>query len=328
MDVMLSAALAFLLPFVAVAQTGIASGVGELPLVTVQRDDMVMYESDQKYGNVEGVRKKLLQAHLGDDVVFAQEDAEVSNAYDVIEGKTPANQSENIRGSQSEGGGETSLGLEFVFIKGGCFRMGDEGIDAKPAHEVCLDDFYIGKYEVTQGQWVSIMGNNPSHFKNGDLYPVEQVSWHGVQKFIRKLNQKTSQNYRLPTEAEWEYAARSGGKSEKWAGTNEQEQLADYVWYGNNSGEQTHPVGRKMPNGLGIYDMTGNVWEWCSDYYGYDYYKESPRNNPKGPDRGNSRVLRGSSWSDALRILHVSKRRYYPPTFECNYLGFRLAKTP
>ncbi|MBM4053321.1 MAG: formylglycine-generating enzyme family protein [Planctomycetes bacterium] len=223
---------------------------------------------------------------------------------------------------------DSSLDFEFVLVKGGCFKMGDDEIDAKPVHEVCLDDFYISKYEVTQGQWKNVMGSNPSHFRKGDNYPVEQVSWHDVQKFLRKLNRKTKQNYRLPTEAEWEYAAKSGGRDEEWAGTNTEEKISDYLWYSHNSGDQTHPVGQKIPNGLGIYDMSGNVWEWCSDVYGYDYYAKSPRNNPQGPNSGNSRILRGSSWCDSPRILHIAKRRYYPPSFKYNYLGFRLAKTP
>ncbi|MCF6147024.1 MAG: formylglycine-generating enzyme family protein [Candidatus Kuenenia sp.] len=220
------------------------------------------------------------------------------------------------------------INMELVFVKGGCFEMGNNEIDAKPVHEVCVNDFYIGKFEVTQEQWTKIMGKNPSDFNKGDNYPVEQVSWRDVQKFIKKLNQNTSLKYRLPTEAEWEYAARSGGKNERYGGTDEKDMIGNYAWHSGNSREQTHPVGQKKPNGLGIYDMSGNVWEWCSDYYNYDYYEKSPRDNPQGPGRGPARVLRGCSWADSTRVLHVSKRRYYPPTYKYNNLGFRLAMSP
>ena len=184
----------------------------------------------------------------------------------------------------------------------------DEGGDEKPVHEVCLDDYYIGKYEVTQGQWSKIMGNNPSNFKLGDNYPVENVSWDDIQVFLEKLSQKTGQNYRLPTEAEWEYAARSGGKQEKWAGTSNESGLEGYAWFDKNSGNQTHLVGQKTPNGLGICDMSGNVWEWCSDWYDGDYYSKSPRNNPNGPSGGSYRVARGGSWRDTAENLRASNR--------------------
>ncbi|RLD58109.1 MAG: sulfatase-modifying factor protein, partial [Bacteroidetes bacterium] len=160
-----------------------------------------------------------------------------------------------------------------VFVKGGTFQMGSNngGTDEKPVHRVSLDDFYIGKYEVTQKQWRKIMGNNPSHFFGCDNCPVETVSWNDVQKFITKLNQKTGQHYRLPTEAEWEYAARGGSfeSPTKYAGNNYVDKVA---WYYNNSNEKTHPVGEKKPNKIGIYDISGNVWEWCSDWYSNNYY--------------------------------------------------------
>ncbi|MDO9289441.1 MAG: formylglycine-generating enzyme family protein, partial [Thermodesulfovibrionales bacterium] len=232
-------------------------------------------------------------------------------------------------------------GMELVFVKGGCYQIGEED----DAHEVCVDDFYIGKYEVTQGQWKAIngTGNNPSHFKDcGDNCPVENLSWNDAQDFINKLNQKTKNNpqapftkgeFRLPTEAEWEYAAKSGGKNEKWAGTSNESELGDYAWYDKNSGSKTHPTGQKKPNGFGLYDMSGNVSEWVNDWYDSDYYKNSPKDNPKGPSSGSDKVLRGGSWSGGKgiavrdswgrRTVFGTVRRVYNSS-----LGFRLVSTP
>ncbi|HDP98542.1 MAG TPA: hypothetical protein ENN22_05075, partial [bacterium] len=161
----------------------------------------------------------------------------------------------------------TPTTADMVFVAGGTFMMGSNEYDnEKPIHKVYVDDFYIGKYEVTQKQWFEIMGSNPSRFK-GDNLPVERVSWNDVQEFIRKLNAKTGGNFRLPTEAEREYASRGGSRSAhfKYSGSNNVDNVA---WYDNNSGRKTHPVGTKQPNELGLYDMSGNVWEWCSDWYG------------------------------------------------------------
>ncbi len=222
------------------------------------------------------------------------------------------------------------LAGEFVFVKGGCYQMGcgsgtsDCNYYEKPAHEVCLDDFYIGKYEVTQGQWQEIMGNNPSKFSNcGDNCPVERVSWNDVREFIGKLNSHSEGNkYRLPTEAEWEYAARSGGKNEKFSGSDNIDSVA---WYDGNSGNKTHPVGTKSPNGLGIYDMSGNLWEWVNDWYGA--YSSSPQNNPSGPASGMFRVRRGGSWYQVAGFSRTSARDWLlPERSSCN-VGFRLART-
>ncbi len=231
----------------------------------------------------------------------------------------------------SVGLAETKNGvdIEMVPVEGGTFTMGctnEQGDDCwddeKPAHSVTLSGFYMGKYEVTQAQWKAVMGSNPSRFK-GDNLPVEQVSWYDCQDFIRKLNQLTGEKFRLPTEAEWEYAARGGNKSRgyKYAGGNNIDEVA---WYDGNSGERTHPVGKKRPNELGLYDMSGNVWEWCSDWYDEDYYGNSPQNNPQGPASGSSRVFRGGSW-DYLAILCRSAFRYYlTPGYRNDLMGFRL----
>ena len=235
-------------------------------------------------------------------------------------------------------------GMNFVDVKGGCYEMGDtfgDGKnDEKPVHKVCVDDFYIGIYEVTQRQWKKIMGNNPSKFKScGYSCPVEYVNWDDVQKFIGKLNNQTGKHFRLPTEAEWEYAARSGGKKEKYSGGNYVNAVA---WYKDNSGKKTHRVGLKKANGLGIYDMTGNVGEWCFDRYDEKYYNklslnkaseawydecdsnEELINNPIGPPKGSYRVVRGGGWNNSARDTRVTNRDRSRPNVRYNNLGFRL----
>ena len=218
--------------------------------------------------------------------------------------------------------------IEMVFVKGGTFTMGataEQGSDAssneKPTHSVKLSDFYIGKYEVTQAQWKAVMGTNPSNWK-GDNLPVENVSWNDIQEFITKLNAQTGKKYRLPTEAEWEYAARGGNQSKgyKYSGSNS---ISNIAWYDANSNKMTHIVGQKSPNELGIYDMSGNVWEWCQDWFGN--YSSSFQTNPIGPSSSSYRVLRGGSWSYVARTCRVSIRGYSKPADRYNRHGFRLA---
>ncbi len=220
----------------------------------------------------------------------------------------------------------TTNGIEMVLVKGGTFQMGSNDGDSneKPIHEVSVDDFYLSKYEVTQKQWVAIMGNNPSYFK-GDNLPVESVSWNDVQQFIRKLNTKTGVSFRLPTEAEWEYAARGGNKSKgyKYSGSDN---VGSVAWYSGNSNNKTHPVGTKQPNELGLYDMSGNVWEWCADWYGGDYYSKSPYENPTGPATGASRVNRGGSWNDGAGGVRCANRNDSDPDSSDNDLGFRRCR--
>ena len=215
-----------------------------------------------------------------------------------------------------------------VYVSGGTFTMGatsEQGSDAydweKPAHSVTLSGYYIGKYEVTQELWEAVMGSNPSHFK-GDNLPVEMVSWDDVQEFLRKLNAMTGKRYRLPTEAEWEFAARGGNSSRgyKYSGSNS---LGSVAWYDDNSGSRPHAVGTKSPNELGIYDMSGIVWEWCQDWYGG--YSSSSQRNPKGPNSGSGRVIRGGSWDNDARNCRVSRRSFSTPGFRDYSLGFRLA---
>ena len=186
-----------------------------------------------------------------------------------------------------------------------------------------LSSFAIGQTEVTQELWQAVMGSNPSNFKGAKL-PVECVSWNDCQTFIEKLNQLTGKKFRLPTEAEWEYAARGGKNSKgyKYAGSNT---IDDVAWYTNNSGSQTHEVATKSPNELGLYDMSGNVWEWCQDWYGSSYYSNSPQTNPTGPSSGSSRVLRGGSWDLYARYCRVSIRGISSPGNRIYYYGLRLA---
>ncbi|MEQ8702820.1 MAG: SUMF1/EgtB/PvdO family nonheme iron enzyme [Phaeodactylibacter sp.] len=224
-----------------------------------------------------------------------------------------------------------ALERSMVRVSGGSFTMGctseqgdDCGNDEKPPHRVELSSYRIGKYEVTQAQWEAVMGSNPSSFSGCGSCPVEQVSWNDVQDFIDKLNRMTGGNYRLPTEAEWEYAARGGSRSRghKYSGSDN---LGRVGWHGSNSGSKTHPVGQKTANELGLYDMSGNVWEWCSDWYGSDYYSSSPGRNPKGPGTGAGRVYRGGGWIIIARFCRASGRSGDGPGARLINLGFRLA---
>ena len=218
--------------------------------------------------------------------------------------------------------------IEMVKVEAGTFMMGATSEmknpydDEKPVHQVTLtNDYYMGKYEVTQALWQVVMGKNPSYFK-GDNLPVNYVRWKDCQRFISKLNSMTGRKFRLPTEAEWEYAARGGKKSRgyQYSGSSN---ISDVAWYDGNSGDKTHPVGTKQANELGIYDMTGNVLEWCQDWYG-SYYSSS-QTNPTGSDSGSVRVSRGGGWNCNASYCRLSVRFYYTPDFRLDILGLRLA---
>ena len=219
------------------------------------------------------------------------------------------------------------ISIDMVRVEAGTFVMGatpemESPYDwEKPTHQVTLtNDYYIGKYEVTQNLWKAVMGKNPSKFK-GDNLPVEQVSWNDCQKFISKLNNITGKTFRLPTEAEWEYAARGGKKSRgyQYSGSNN---LSDVAWYVGNSWSKTHAVGSKQANELGIYDMSGNVWEWCHDWYGK--YSSSSQTNPTGATSGSIRVNRGGSWGSSAGLCRSSFRNYNSPDSRSVNLGLRL----
>ncbi|OGR02087.1 MAG: hypothetical protein A2511_02560 [Deltaproteobacteria bacterium RIFOXYD12_FULL_50_9] len=228
---------------------------------------------------------------------------------------------------------EPLTGMQFVWVKGGCFQMGCGPwsgtcqADEKPVHEVCVDGFWMGKFEATQEQWQKVMGANPSRYNRGGEYPVEQVSVKDVEIFVDKLNaENRSDNlYRLPTEAEWEYAARSGGEQEIYAGGIN---IEDFVWHRGNSDDEFKPVGSKKPNGLGLHDMSGNVYEWCSDRYGQNYYSKSLKNNPVGPSTGEKRVIRGGSAASEAKSSRTTNRSSISASCLNYMIGVRLIWAP
>jgi len=252
-----------------------------------------------------------------------------------------------------------ALQIYMVMVQGGEFDLGadDEAEDRRPAHTVKLADYYISPYEVTQFQWRTIMGSNPSYYEC-DQCPVTNVSWTDVQDFIKKLNETTGKNYRLPTEAEWEYAARGGvnevlvkkrsgvarggvnefmiwdsekgrrvpdkmKRGDRFAG---QQRAGEVAWYSRNSEEHIHRIGLKKPNSLGLYDMSGNVEEWCADWYASSYGSRNTVENPKGPSSGNAHVVRGGSYQNAAHEVGVTRRAGYVTNTKAISLGFRLAR--
>lgn len=225
-----------------------------------------------------------------------------------------------------------SVKMNLVFIPAGSFRMGDEKGPSyeKPVHKVNITKpFYVGKYEVTQEQWQAVMGNNPSYFK-GPTNPVENVSWGDCQRFVKEMNVKFAvpgEKYALPTEAQWEYACRAASTTRFYFG-DEEKALGDYAWYDANSGNRTHAVGKKLPNAWGLYDMYGNVWEWCQDWYGSDYYAKSPTDDPTGPTTSKGRVARGGSWDYPAGQYRTLFRDYDVPGYKLDNLGFRVARVP
>lgn len=228
---------------------------------------------------------------------------------------------------------EPSTGMEFVPVRGGCYEMGDsfgEGDhNERPLHEVCVDDFYIGKYEVTQGQWNRVMGANPSAFAHGDDYPVESIMLSEIEEFIRRLNQAGKGFYRLPTEAEWEYVCRNGGQPIRYGtgGNALSHEVANYAGDAADPWPETSPVGTFAPNALGVHDMSGNVWEWVADVYAFDGYAKHDRFNPLFTGNGPSRLVRGGSWSHDPHFARCSKRHMHcRPSVRYDIIGFRLVQ--
>lgn len=248
--------------------------------------------------------------------------------------------------------GSMSWAESFVLVKAGSFTMGSPSSEAnresdERQHTVRIsNDFYISKYEVTQDEYQSIMGTNPSKTARGigDSYPVNMVSWHDAVEYCNILSERegltpaftingtnvswdrNANGYRLPTEAEWEYAARDGQKAGSYNVYAGSDNISSVAWYDGNSGDKNHPVGGKQANELGIYDMTGNVWEWCWDWY--DYYTSGSVTDPAGPSSGSIRVFRGGSWRTEAEYCRLANRITAPPSYRYGFLGFRLVRLP
>ena len=265
-------------------------------------------------------------------VVFQKDGTRVVYPYEAIDsivtynyGETPpAGGGSSVNDGQNKVFTVNGVSFKMIAVKGGTFQMGSDNrlFDLeKPVHQVTLSDYYIGETEVTQELWSAVMGSNPSNFTGDMQRPVEEVSWIDCQTFISKLNELTGETFRLPTEAQWEYAARGGNQSQGrlYSGSNTIDEVA---WYTSNS-STTHPVKTKAPNELGIYDMSGNVWEWCSDWYGS--YSSAAQTDPTGPSTGSYRVNRGGGCYSIAAYCRVALRSYSSPAGSDNYLGLRLA---
>ena len=271
-------------------------------------------------GDTETALKGLRRAQNDNELRACPGFYKIANLINEIEGKKKSGSV--VKKTYTVNG----VSFNMVQVDGGTFTMGATSEqespynDEKPAHQVTLSSYMIGETEVTQELWQAVMGSNPSYFK-GAKHPVEMVSWNDCQEFIKKLNQLTGGHFRLSTEAEWEFAARGGNRSAytQYAGGRN---LGSVAWYEGNSGNTTHDVATKSPNELGLYDMSGNVWEWCQDWYGS--YSSSAQTNPTGPSSGSYRVLRGGSWGSSARHCRVANR-YSTPSYRGDDLGLRLA---
>ena len=272
---------------------------------------------------------RTMRIFYGGQVVYMRDVAQMDSINFLLNAGEGGDEGTEDYFTEDLGGGVT---LKMRKVEGGTFYMGatsEQGSDAldneKPVHTVTLEGFYMGETEITQAQWYAVMGMNPSSFNKGDNYPVENVSWNEAVLFCEMLSQKTGRNYVLPTEAQWEYAARGGkySKGTKYAGSNT---INEVAWYTGNSNSTTHPVAQKEPNELGLYDMSGNVWEWCLDWYGS--YSSSSATNPTGPSTGSYRVLRGGScYFDAV-YCRVSNRYNEGPNYRYYGYGFRVVVLP
>lgn len=242
-------------------------------------------------------------------------------------GRSAARESRGSSYTERSGG----LELHMVWIPAGSFEMGSPPGEAAgrqdqegPLHRVELDGFWIGAHEVTQEQWSELMGSNPSYFKRGGAFPVEQVSWNGAMEFCRKLSEKTGKHYALPTEAQWEYACRAGTSTPWSTGTSLDATQAAIVGTGN----VPRAVGSFPSNPWGVYDMHGNLWEWCSDWFGDDYYAQSPPRNPRGPESGWARVVRGGSYLSPAEFTRAAYRNWESPGADYDFIGFRVVCEP
>ncbi len=331
----------------------------EISITTDKRGDQIYVD-----GNYVGTSPLTTSLNFGEHNVKAVRDGKETSKKITV-AQSGGTTSVQLAFSENRTFTVNGVSFEMVALKGGTFTMGSTDqyakSDEKTTHNVTVSDFMIGKFEVTQKLWKAVMGTNPSYFK-GDNLPVENVSWNDAQEFIRKLNQQTGHNFRLPTEAEWEYAARGGtstslynGENVNIKGTNNSPNLDKLAWYVGNCGQNytsyagcdvskgydisgksekqyndskggTHPVGLKQANAYGLYDMLGNVWEWCQDWYGN--YSSGSQTNPTGPSSGSYRVLRGGGWSSYAGYCRVSNRGYGTPDYGDYDLGFRLVLVP
>ena len=328
------------------------NGVAKTTLPVGQHSFVVAcdgYESEEGMVKLKASAPSDLQIRLSKEAVAAVSNAAaVSNTNDVIQDNVSTSSTSSSQSATTTATGFSStpslssssntisipvkngITIDMVKVEAGTFMMGAtsemqdpyyDDWDEKPVHQVTLiNDYYMGKYEVTQALWKTVMGSNPSIFKGNDL-PVEQVSWNDCQEFVSKLNSMTGRKFRLPTEAEWEYAARGGKKSRgyQYSGSSN---ISDVAWYDGNSGRKTRPVGTKQANELGLYDMTGNVWEWCQD--GYGSYVSSSQTNPTGAVNRLYRVCRGGGWYSIARDCRLSKRYCVVPGSRDDSYGLRL----
>ena len=328
--------------------------LNNLKLAEVLWTRLVIYDLDEALESLLRIRQKLQQPGFNLTSSLSSQSAQNSSVKQSESAKDTSSKSSSQILTETLPG---NIKLEMVKIPAGSFTMGsDEYDDEKPKHQVKLQEFYLGKYPVTQEQYESVMGNNPSNFQDNPKNPVEQVSWEDAQEFCQKLNQLTGKKYRLPTEAEWEYACRAGTQTRYYFG-DDQSLLKEYAWYGDNSGDsfldtikmwdadpnwenyykklmdnncKTHPVGEKKLNNWGLYDMSGNVWEWCEDPW-HDSYANKPENIK---NNGNTiwsssdisfRVLRGGSWNNNSRNCRSANRNRNNADVRNNNIGFRLA---
>ena len=303
-----------------------SNGVAQTTLPVGQHSYIVAcngYESEEGMVKLKASAPSNIQITLTKEAMATQSVVSQPTVAQQPVAQTPVTNGDNISIPVKDG-----ISIDMVRVEAGTFIMGatpemeNPNSDEKPTHQVTLtNDYYIGKYEVTQALWQAVMGNNPSYFK-GDNLPVERVSWDDCQEFINKLNRITDKKFRLPTEAEWEYAARGGKKSRgyQYSGSNN---ISDVAWYEDNSGSKTHTVGSKQSNELGIYDMSGNVYECCQDWKGS--YSSSSQVNPTGANSGSERVCRGGCWNCVARVCSSSYRSENWPNYRNRYFGLRLA---
>lgn len=299
-------------------------------MVSTLPDLAEIYIDDRKVGETPQMLNQVL---IGSHKVIIKKNGykDLTKTVNIAEGQTSNVEGSLVKGIAVSADSSTftvnGVTFKMIPVQGGTFQMGATSEqqspynNEKPLHFVMLGNYSIGETEVTQSLWKAVMGTNPSYFKGNNL-PVEQVSWEDCQNFIKKLNRLTGVNFRLPTEAEWEYAARGGNKSQEtqYAGSSN---INDVAWYGDNSGKTTHAVKTKLPNELGIYDMSGNVWEWCQDWYGnYSRYSQT---NPKGPSNGTDRLYRGGGWINDIESCRSANRSGFAPTMRSYTLGIRLA---